>query len=359
MEYILALIAVPVIWIIASKFIFPHNISNKEIGIQFGITIFFVGILYMVSTASLTSDVELLNGEITGKDSVRVSCSHSYDCHCKWVTRGTGKNKRRVKKCDTCYRHNFDVNWEVYSTVGNFQVSRVNSQGNIMPPRWNAVVVGEPASTEHAFTNYIKGAKLSMFNYKNEELDAKFAPLIPKYPQVYDYHRVKRVFAMGIDVPNVPQMNYVLNALLKKVGPEKQANIVVVIVNTLDQGYRYALERAWVGGKQNDIIVILGVTKYPTIDWVDTITIGKNSGNELLQVKMRDQLTALQSINNSAIIINEIAAVVQSDYKRKSMKDFEYLEKEIQPSQTALVVMFILTLLVNIGLSIFFYRERF
>lgn len=359
MEYILAILALPVLWIIASRFIFKHHISTKEMAIQFGVTFIFVIVAYYLSVATLTSDVELINGQITGKESVRVRCEHSYDCHCRRVTkRRSDGSTYTQRKCKTCYDHSYDVDWKVYSNVGNFEISRVNRQGTTMPPRWAAVQIGEPASTTHSYENYIKAAKLSLFN-KDKALDAQFTALIPQYPGVFDYYRVNRVIPVGINVPQIAEMNKRLNEHMRWLGPNKQANIIVVIVNTVDPNYRYALERAWLGGKKNDIVVTIGVTKYPTIDWVDVITIGNNSGNEMLQVRIRDQLMYLQSLQKSDTIINVIAGTVRVDFNRKSMKDFEYLKSEIQPSSTALSIIFLLTILCNIGLSTLFFKEDF
>lgn len=328
--------------------------------IQCAVTLVVVAIGYYVSKASLTADTEIINGQITGKNSEHVSCEHSYQCHCHTVYSTDSNGKRHSdRECDTCYEHNYDVDWNISSSIGSFTISRVDSQGVFTPPRWDRVIIGEPASKSISYENYVKAAKFSLFNFSDSlEQDKKYAALIPSYPEVYDYYHINRVLTVGLSLPEQQQMNLLLNYQLRSLGPQKQANIILVVVKTADPMYRYALERAWIGGKKNDIIVIIGVSEYPKIDWVDTITLAKDSGNELLQVKMRDEVLALHTVDNAANITNTIASMVATDFHRKRMKDMKYLESEIQPSMTAMVILYILTVLINAGLTWYFYNNE-
>jgi len=351
MEQILALLVLPTFWIIASKFIFNNEISFKEILIQFGITLFFIVGAYTISKATLTSDTEILNGQVMSKDKDRVSCSHSYSCNCSTDSKGN-------TSCDTCYEHSFDYDWNVHTNVGDLTIDRINRQGTKEPPRWTSVQIGEPVALEHSFKNYIKGAPMSIFNQENGTSNTKFQLMIPTYPRVYDYYKINRIISIGVPLVNSNLLNDKLADSLKVLGPTKQSNILLVFVKTDDQSYRYVLERSWLGGKKNDIIIVIGVTDYPKISWVDTITLGKNANNTMLQVKLRDDLMALQTIDNYDNIINIINADVKSNFNRKHMKDYAYLDNEIQPSMTAMIIIFVLTLLCNIGLSIFFFKNE-
>jgi len=126
--------------------------------------------------------------------------------------------------------------------------------------------------------------------------------------------------------------NTYLAGTLKKLGPASQANVIVILVNTADQTYRHALETAWLGGKKNDVIVLAGVTNYPQIDWVDTITLGHNADNGLMTVTIRDELTDLGSIASGQAFFDVIATYVAQHFDRKPMADFEYLKDDIQPA---------------------------
>jgi len=359
MEYILLICILPLLWAVISKFVFPRKISVKEMLIQCAVTFIVVASGYYLSKANLISATEILNGQITAKNSERVSCEHSYECHCHRVyDTDSGGRRSSHRECDTCYEHSYDVDWNVTSTVGEFTIDRVDRQGLFAPPRWSQIARGEPASKSISYKNYVKGAKFSLFNFGELANDKRFATLIPAYPQVYDYYRINRVLALGLVLPDQQSLNALLNDQLRILGPQKQANVILVVVNTAEPSYRYALERAWIGGEKNDIIVIIGMTEYPKIAWVDTITLAKDSGNELLQVKMRDELLALQTLDNPVIVTAKIASVISTDFHRKHMKDLKYLEAEIQPSMTAMMILYIVTVLLNVGLTWCFYNNE-
>jgi hypothetical protein len=149
--------------------------------------------------------------------------------------------------------------------------------------------------------------------------------------------------------------NDYLAGKLRKLGPSSQANVIIIIVNTADQTYRHALETAWLGGKKNDVIVLAGVTNYPTIDWVDTITLGQNAGNSLMTVKIRDELTQLGTIENGQSVIDVVATNIANHFDRKPMADFEYLKDDIQPATWVVTTAFILAFVLSAVLTWVFH----
>ena len=73
-------------------------------GIVLGVTWYFAD----QDTRGATKDHAVYNGRVREKRRVQVYCVHRYDCGC---VEGEG--------CETCYRHPFDVDWNVYSTSGD------------------------------------------------------------------------------------------------------------------------------------------------------------------------------------------------------------------------------------------------
>lgn len=132
-----------------AKLIWKRNVKVMEVAIAGAIGIIAAAIVYACGLASQTGDTELINGEVVSKDSQHVSCSHSYDCNCRMVRvpqtcSGTGKNRTCTgggteRKCDTCYEHSFDVDWNVRSNIGSFGISRVDLN------KYKPVVAGDTA----------------------------------------------------------------------------------------------------------------------------------------------------------------------------------------------------------------------
>jgi hypothetical protein len=120
--------------------------------------------------------------------------------------------------------------------------------------------------------------------------------------------------------------------------------------------YRHALERAWAGGKKNDVIVLIGSTNFPTIDWVDTITLGRNSGNELMTVEMRDNLMDIGTLEDHRTIIGSMVRTIEDKFDRKPMADYEYLKDEIDPATWVIILAFFLSVALSIGATIYFHH---
>lgn len=353
MKYFVLLSFFPILWMFVSRVIFRNNVTWKECGIQIGIILVIVGVLVAGGYMSSLTDTQILNGEVTGKEMETVSCSHSYSCPPCWpVCSGSGKNRSCSTQCSTCYEHRHDYNWTVHSNLGDEYIDRIDRQGKDEPPRWTVVKKGDPFAKFSTYVNYVKAAPDTLFRVSKDNIKF-YADKIPAYPEIYDYYKANRVIPVGVTIPNLQQWNDHLSDLLKPLGPSKQANIVVVVVNVEGQDYRYALEAAWEGGKKNDIVVIIGAPHFPQISWTDTITLGGNKGNEFLQVHMRN--TIMDNPTMDIQTLDLIATNVQQHFDRESMKHFRYLLDTIQPPAALLWVTAFISVFGSFGLSWFFY----
>lgn len=355
---------VAVIWGTIAHLIFRPKITLMESLAQAGIATVVAALVVVCIYYKDMGDTAVINGQITDKKQVRVSCSHSYECNCYYTTScsgsGTSRSCSTTKHCSTCYEHSNDWDWDVFSTVGNFSIDRIDRQGKREPPRWTLVQIGEPAANTVSYLNYVKAAPQSLFAMNQLEDDkVKFAGMFPQYPQIYDYYRINRIMQIGVQYPQAQKLNDNLNMALRSMGAAKQVNINVIFVKTTDTQYRYALERAWLGGKKNDVTVMIGMDSTGAFSWVDTMTFGKNAGNELTAVVMRDRIKALaaaQQFGNADLLSNEIVATINKEFHRKEMKDYEYLKDDYSPSQTAIIWFIIIQMVVLVGTTIFFYH---
>lgn len=333
-------------------FYFNSTITLKESIAQFSLTTVIIGMFFMGSLFSMTSDTQLINGMVVKKEQVTVSCYHPYTCNCRQVCSGSGKQRSCSTQCDTCYEHFNDWRWEVESNVGSQYINNVDRRGIAEPPRFTAIKIGEPYSTTDIYTNYVKAVSDSLFNFKNYANLDNYK--VPAYPSIHDYYRVNRVLVVGKVKIDVPVWNDALGDVAKVVGTKKQANPILIITDYGDQTYRYAIEKAWFGAKNNDVIVIVGVNGEKLV-WVDTITFGQNSGNSLMTVLMRDRIMEVGKLDIA--MVGVIGRTIVEKFDRKPMKDFEYLKYSIMPSNTMLTFCFILGIIGSVGLGIFFHRN--
>lgn len=344
MELLYLILIFPLVWPWIAKKIWHIDYTWQEMFLNIIIVVIACVSVWQLGRYSKMSDVEIWNGQVTGKEQVSVSCEHSYSCNCRIDSKGNSS-------CDICYEHINDWDWNVYSSAGDFTIDRVDRRGSDEPPRWTAVQNGQPVARPHNFDNYIKAAPFSVF-HEGRAIEKKYTGKIPAYPGgVYDYQYVDRVFPIGVKVPDLKQWNYDLALTLRNLGPSKQVNVVVVFVNEASTDYADALNRAWLGGKKNDVVIVIGTTNYPNIEWVRILGW---TDEQIFNVQLRDDLLAMKTVDKNKFL-DIVSKNVVATFKRKSMKDFEYLKDEVEPDDYVVIIVAVLATLGSMGLTLFFY----
>ena len=312
----------------------------------FGIGLFVTALTYGIAVGSKTTDIEVWNGEVVSKKSEKVSCEHSYPCNCRpSCTMDSKGHSSCTTVCDTCYEHSHDIDWNVSTNIGSFTIDRVNHQGTQEPARWAKVKIGDPYSTTRFFTNYIIAVPESLFNFSHKDLLTKYAGKIPSYPTSrYDYQYIDRVIT-DRSIPDLKEWNNALAHTLKKLGPQRQANYVIILTQIKDKDYLYALRDAWKGGKKNDVVVIMSVPEYPKIEWVQVMSW---SPKELFKVSLRDSLA--EGLAEPKRVMESIDFHTMKYFERLHMSSMEHLKEEVVPEDYVIWIVFVLNLVVGGGI---------
>lgn len=341
----LTIFFIPLILSIISWLTFKR-ISVKEFLLGIGIQAIIAGISILIIYHDSTSDIEIWNGWIASKQKEIVSCEHSYKCFCHNSCDSKGSC---TEHCSTCYEHNHDYDWMLYtSNHESITIPRIDRQGTEMPNRYASAKLWEPTVQEHNYENYIKASPGSLF--RHTKVDDKYKDTIPNYPQnIYDYYRIKRLVS-NVPLSNSQEWNDGLDTINSLLGQKKQVNIILVLT-THSQDWYYALETAWIGGKKNDVIIVMGVQENRP-KWVNIMCW---TTSELFKVRLQDSLMKLPEVT-AKDTLGIISYNVQEYYKRKPMKDFEYLKSSIAPSRTQYLVTIILGILISIILNYLFVK---
>lgn len=360
MEILLLLLIIPVVWPVIAKHIWDRDINYQEMALQIGIVSMAVVAMFLIANNSQTHDTEIWNGQVVNKTRDHGQWTESYQCNCRTVTRGSGNNRYTTTVCSTCYRKHYTVTWKAHTTVGKVTIEHLDRTSRSVykspdPKFYVDINKGDPVSLPKSYENYVKAVHESLFNDKTDE---KYLGKIPEYPRIFKHYNINRVLNVGakVDSKEILSLNERLNLDLRTLGKEKQVNIIVILTGINDPSYRYAVENKWLGGKKNDVIVFLGVNPDHEILWADGMTWAKNMGNELLQVKLRDDLESLKEFNVENVE-KVIVSNIKTHYKRPEMKKFEYLKDEIVPSDAAIIWIVLITLLLSGTLTYVFYRN--
>lgn len=332
-------------------FIVLKGVTWKEVLAQVVVQALLAVSVAAIVSCQNESDIEVWNGSVASKKQTWVSCSHSYSCNCRQECSGSGKDQRCSQKCDTCYEHSNDWDWDVYTTNREVvTIARVDRQGAFTPPRWTAVVIGEPTAVEHSYRNYIKAAPDTLFRHQG--LKAKYQGRLPAYPgRVYDYYRLDRVVTVGVSLPDAAEWSAELTQINAELGRARQANMIIVLVRNMPGEYYYALEEAWIGGKKNDVVLVVSVDDAMKPQWAEVMAWTTRS---IFKVKLRDDIMDEPVLDRKAAMA-ALRTNVSTYFQRKPMKEFEYLRASATPSTTQWVVTLLISVITAIGLTWYFH----
>lgn len=347
---LLTLLLIPTLLALLIFLFGNYRVTKEEFLGQLAAQVLIIGLAYACMLWSETHDLEVWNGRVSAKTRETVHCRHSYQCNC--VTVSCGKDCQTTI-CQTCYHHSYDVDWYLSTTNSErIDIYTIDWQGVNEPPRWTRAKKGDTTSLTHSYTNYIKAASNSLF--RRVGLVEKYQDQLPNYPQnIYDYHYLDRMVLIGTSLPDLREWNSDLRELNADIGRKKESNIVIVITKNKPDEYFYALEQHWIGGKKNDIIVVIDVNDAGKINWTETMAW---TDSHIFKVNMRDDLLAVGNLNRKEILA-VIQTVTLKNYVRKPMKDFEYLKQSITPTKGQYIGLTIFGLLLSLGISWFVYKN--
>ena len=295
--------------------------------------------------AEAFSDIEVWNGRVVGKDRKHGEYTENYDCNCRTKTRRvsytdtvrSGKTTQTVTKyrnetyteCDTCHRQWYTVKWTCATTFGEIKIANKESLSTSVyntpdPTAYERIVIGDPASTTREYTNYLQGAEHSILAQRARTIPAEYK--IPPYPtNIYNIYKLDRFFT-DVQMTDTDKAAWtkMVSDLNRDVGGRKQANIIVYVTShNLD--FADAVEARWDGLNKNDIVLVIGVNG-ESVKWAKVMSWTKR---EDFKINVRDRVMALPKLDMaavSAILTEEVA----TRFERRHMKDFEYLDNEVQ-----------------------------
>lgn len=354
MWYYLPIVFLPAFLVmVVSKFVFPHRVTWKEWALQLGaglvMTLICLGLT--VAGASIgSSDFSIFSGEVTSKNSERVSCEHQYVCgeDCYWVTDTDSKGKTtRRQQCDPVYcdEHDYDVSWRVYTTLGRWTIDRVDRRGTKMPQRWDDVEIGEPVQERRGVSNYLL-LNEERFN-TSEQIRQKFAGEVFEYPQPYDYYRYQRVLQDDLK-QDYDGISIWLNEQLKKDGAAKQLNVLLVVTHVTDPDFFYAQIEKWKGVRKNDVVLFYGIDGNDKIQWSRAMSFADGQNNQIM-LKELETMTYTQSFGVE--LVQAQYKKIVNEFHRVPNSTFAYMKDAWVPPTGWVITMMIVNLLVAIGVA--------
>lgn len=362
---VLLLCAFPLIFMIVAHFVWPKKVTLPEIAVGAVVSVALAFGMYSFGKYQAMTFTEYWNGDVVQTYHRSIEYDRSYES-CD----SDGRNCRTVEVTGR------DMNWYVEVDFGpdgdpftrSWSVRYVNCSSTSRmicagrypaDPAWAALQPGDPATMPNDYLNYVRAADYSLFNLDPTGYDGE----LPAYPtNIHSHVELDRVILDGVALPggeSLEQWNDALAEILMELGPNRQANMVMVLTAASNPSYADALIAEWDGANKNDIVIVAGfpsdVSRSGTMPaWVDVHSWAQN---DIMNVTMRDML--LDNPDwwaSSATLFPNVEQIVLDEFVRRPMAEFEYLRNEIEPSTPMLVFLTVLSMLIGAGLVYLFLR---
>jgi len=255
----------------------------------------------------------------------------------------------KFTRSGNCGSPRFD---ELSKRWGNSEFKEMNrpahsDDGDAYVTKWDGQVPSiEPIITRHTYKNKVQASD-SVFNFRPvAEEDQQTYGLIP-YPEFSSFIGVKAPSILGVGHPQRDEANALLTIHNARLGAGKQVRMLVILFKGQPRDAGLYQESFWKGSNKNEFVVTIGLDASNNIQWehvfswteVDTVKInvrnwlGEREGQPL-------DLVAL---------VNYMVPEVAASFERKEFSDFDYLT--VEPPLWSVFTVFLITLLLNIGLS--------
>ncbi len=333
-----------------------RRITPGEMGLQIALVAALMYGGYHVARWTGVQDYEIWNGRIAKKTSGVGGCCHSYPCNCRQECSTDDEgNSSCVEVCDTCYEHSYDDTYSAYSTNDErVYHSGCHPPGSGSPVAYQDIRIGEPTAWEHRFTNYVRAAPDALI--QRDPSYRRFAAQIPDYPRVRGW-KADRFLFVGIDPP-VGAWRSDLAEVNADLGAPHQVNVVVVVVAEADPAYFDALRAAWLGGKKNDVVLVVGAPAFPELAWARVMAWHRPMGaeDELIGA-LTHRIETLGTFDGGKILAI-LRDQISRSYVRRPFAEFAYLMAQARPTPLGMLALVLIGLLSSGAIQYAFARNR-
>jgi hypothetical protein len=351
-----------IVALIITKVIFNRKYSWKEFAIHFCVVFFSIIFTFVGGYFSQTYDEKFVNGFVIKKNPVTENChvgwsdfsdsfctnEYTREVYTNTTCSGSGKEKTCTRHYKTQYKavYPWETKYYVETSVGEYEIDRVDNQGAITPNFFVNTSINDPVSKRVSYVNYIKASSQSLFSKTSINHDVE-------YPDVYSYWKANFVIWNGIDEPvNSKDINFNVMKLNRDIS-DTGANVIIVFTNN-NSNWPDTLASEWDNHNINDIVIVIGTSDNNKIDWVN---VKSWSNNDMVNVSIRDHLMNMSSINNSMFDI--IKNDVEKYYVLQDMSDFSYLKYDIVPPTWTFVIALLIVFVINPIITYIFIKYDF
>jgi hypothetical protein len=225
-----------------------------------------------------------------------------------------------------------DMHRDYHSIDGDAYVAKFNGEDKDL----------EPIVTKHTYENRIQSSS-SVFNFPEVTEEDIGSYGLYKYPDGTLYNPS----FIGNAIPNFSKGNRLMDIYNAKSGFHKEVRVWVLIFKNTGMETGIQQENLWKGGNKNEFVVCLSVDGDNKPQWSRSFTWCEN---DILKANVDSYVMGMATVDGVELS-KYASAQVNKQFFRKEFGDFDYIE--VQLPAWAYWTVYIITLLVNVGLSFF------
>lgn len=339
-----------------------------------------VSLLFVVGTKAIVEHSQVTSKEYWGSLITKASYYEAWDEYIKKTCSrqncsGSGKNR----SCTTVY---YDCSYVDYHSE-YWKINTTNGESMTIPKSYYKEIVKKfgnetfkdlrrnyhrrdgdmyystwgsdrakaiPVTTNHTYENRVKVAEQSVFNFREVDSTIVKQYKLKEYPSTSYYkHRV----VLGDHSRDGHIGNEKIGIVNGLLGAKKQVKIFVNVFKDQPIDAGQYQEHYWKGGNKNEFVVNVGITKDRKVQWCHVFS-WTRSENLKAEVKTFVQNQGTLSIEKLA---DYLEIEINKQFERRSFKEFEYLT--VEPPLGAVIFAFLMTLAINIGMSVWIIKNEF
>ncbi len=285
------------------------------------------GLFQIAAFAGMTSDIETWSGRIDSAVHYPTYVEQYEQVHFRTVDDGDGKSHTETYYTTEYRTH--PEHWTAYTTIpdsheidrGFFEEVTKNFGDDIATEdgHYSGFFSGDPhqyvvrcktdyiypVTTTRTWTNRIKAAP-TLFSFI--KVDPK---LVYSWPENRDWRQSNRLIGTGLGVTSLE-----FDRMNARLGSTKHVNVILIGAGAKDSSWAELQRAAWVGGKKNDLVLVVGNNWAKVFGWSESEICKRNLETILLEHPIDDKILPM------------LEAEIRANYKIKDWSKFDYITIE-------------------------------
>jgi hypothetical protein len=331
-------------------------------------------LIFTFSMKAIIEVVQVRSNEYWGSFVSRVEYYEAWNEYIHRIcTRSCGENCTTTYDCSYVQYHS--PYWQIVTTTGETvritqgQYSQLKSKfgnesfvelnrnsysidGDEYCSNWKQdSATATPVTTQHTYENRVKAADQSVFHFEEvKEVDVKKYSL-KEYPEIFDNYKMQTVIGDSSQDALLADKKFCyINGLL---GHKKEVRIFVLVFKNQPIDAALYQEWYWSGANMNEFVICIGIDSERNVKWCKPISWTRS---ETLKAEVKNFVQSQTKLNLSDVA-DFTQKQVDKGFVRRSFKEFNYLT--VEPPTWAVILTYLLTIGINIGLSCWVIRNEY